>query len=131
MLAKERTPKSIKEALFERRTVVLGQNKLWGRKDHVETIYNSMVKIKGYEIKKNRLKLNLENNGSIPFVIEIINDDQAYHSQSLTLTPNSEAMMGINLLSDAKNRNQIKLKLRIKNLYVGDNDTLGVEYLFN
>ncbi len=131
VLAKERTPESIKEALFDRRTVVLWQNKLLGRKDHVESIYNSMVKIKGYEIKNNRLKLNLENNGPIPFVIEIINDNQSYHSQYLTLTPNSEAMMGINLLSDAKNRNQIKLKLRIKNLFVGDNDPLVVEYLFN
>ena len=101
------------------------------RQDHVNSIYKSIVKITGYEIQNNRLKLNLENNGPIPFVIEIINDNQSYHSQYLTLTPNSEAMMGISLLSDAKNRNQIKLKLRIKNLFVGDNDPLVVEYLFN
>jgi hypothetical protein len=118
VFAKERSLQSIKEALFERRTLAWFENKLAGRDDLLKALFTSSVSVTptGTKDDKKRDYYEIRNISSVPFEIVSVTGSM------LSIPAESSIIMTLKR-DDYKNA-------KILNLYTGTNSVLTINSLF-
>ena len=106
VFAKKRNEASIKEALFDRRTVVVFKDRLIGKSEHLLPLLESIISISsnGYRKGTQILKIEILNNSSANMVLENLSEFNFADSDDLISIPKNE-----------------KVTLQVKTLEVLDN----------
>ena len=130
--AKERTEESLKEALFDRRTVIYWKDILIGEEKFLYPIYSQSVKIETPAIKLSGDRwqnVHISNKSEVPFKLEISGDNSLVESPgSINLYPNKKTMFRIRSKSkDTSGKKSIKLKYSVTNLYVAPLKGMEIE----
>ena len=114
VFARDRSIESIKEAMFDKRTVAYFDNKLAGKEEFLKAIFEASVKIEniGRNNKKESPVYKITNSSCIPFFIETDGGE--------ILNIPAEASI---LVSDLKD----KVEVTIKNLYVASEKNLKMK----
>lgn len=114
VFAKDRSLKSIQEAMFENRTLAYFDNKLAGKKELMEAIFKASVTAKpiGKMDGKNRELYEISNISAIPFVVENLK------GQVITVPAESTLVMALDLMDYQE--------LTIRNCYTGSNSVLHI-----
>jgi hypothetical protein len=133
VFAKEKTLESIKEALFENRTVVYYSDKLLGDEKFLREIFNKSITIskKFYKQSKGtKFFIQVENNSDVTYTLLTSGKVEGFNLPSevilhknrtimMELTPQSKEMVGIF---------KVKLPFIVSNLLINHEDTLPVEF---
>ena len=115
VFAKERNEASIKEALFERRTVVVFKDRLIGRSEYLLPLLESIINISsnGYRKGTQILKIEILNNSSANMVLENLSEFNFADSDDLISIPkNGKVTLQVKTLEVLNN---LDLKFRILN----------------
>lgn len=81
LFVKEKSIEGCSEALFERRTLILHNYKLYGFRDLLTTFIKSCLIIeKAEKINKKQVLLTIKNTSSIPFILGINNSNESQNS---------------------------------------------------
>ena len=115
VFAKERNEASIKEALFDRRTVVVFKDRLIGRSEHLLPLLESIISISsnGYRKGTQILKIEILNNSSANMVLENLSEFNFADSDDLISIPkNGKVTLQVKTLEVLNN---LDLKFRILN----------------
>ena len=115
VFAKERNEASIKEALFDRRTVVVFKDRLIGRSEHLVPLLESIISISsnGYRKGTQILKIEILNNSSANMVLENLSEFNFADSDDLISIPkNGKVTLQVKTLEVLNN---LDLKFRILN----------------
>jgi 3',5'-nucleoside bisphosphate phosphatase len=118
VLAKSYNIESIREAMFDRRTIAFFDNKLAGREDYLKAIFESSVTIKptGATDDKKREFFTISNSSAIPFEIEL------HTGGNFTIPAEASVIMTLN-----RNDNS---EVIIKNLYTGSQSNLHLKLIY-
>ena len=115
VFAKERNEASIKEALFDRRTVVVFKDRLIGKSEHLVPLLESIISISsnGYRKGTQILKIEILNNSSANMVLENLSEFNFADSDDLISIPkNGKVTLQVKTLEVLNN---LDLKFRILN----------------
>lgn len=114
VFAKERNLQSLKEAMFEHRTLAYFNNKLAGKKELLEAIFKASISAEptGKTDNKNHELYEVKNISSIPFIVENMK------GQVVTIPAESTLVLPLEL-SDYQ-------ELTVQNLYTGSRSVLHV-----
>jgi len=114
VFAKDRSLESIKQALFENRTLAFFNNRLAGKEEFLKALFEASVTIKptGATDKKKREYFEIKNISAVPFDVEMKNGN-------IINIPAEASIISI------LDRNADK-HVSIKNLYTGSNSTLNL-----
>ena len=115
VFAKERNEASIKEALFDRRTVVVFKDRLIGKSEHLLPLLESIITISsnGYRKGTQILKIEILNNSSANMVLENLSEFNFADSDDLISIPkNGKITLQVKTLEVLNN---LDLKFRILN----------------
>ena len=115
VFAKERNEASIKEALFDRRTVVVFKDRLIGKSEHLLPLLESIISISsnGYRKGTQILKIEILNNSSANMVLENLSEFNFADSDDLISIPkNGKVTLQVKTLEVLNN---LDLKFRILN----------------
>ncbi len=115
VFAKERNEASIKEALFDRRTVVVFKDRLIGKSEHLLPLLESIISISsnGYRKGTQILKIEILNNSSANMVLENLSEFNFADSDDLISIPkNGKITLQVKTLEVLNN---LDLKFRILN----------------
>ena len=128
VLAKDRTEESVMEALRNRRTVALFQNKLYGRKEHIEPIVTNSLAAKMTTINENYF-IEIENLYNFPYEIEILGISDGYEIKNRTFTLNLAEAIGMSVTKETTttSKSVVKLQLKINNVYITPEQNLEIE----
>lgn len=115
VFAKDRSLKSIQEALFEKRTLAYFDNKLAGKEEYLKAIFKTSVAVRsiGRNDRKNRELFEIKNSSAIPFEMETQKGNQVILPAEASL---------IIPISTEEHRNLI-----VKNLYTGSKSKLKLD----
>jgi hypothetical protein len=115
VFAKDRSLKSIQEALVENRTLAYFDDKLAGKAEYLKAIFKSSVTVRsiGRNDRKNRELFEIRNSSAIPFVMETPNGNPI-------IIP-ADASLIMPLIQD-ECRN-----LTVKNLFTGSQSNLKID----
>lgn len=98
IFARERSPEAIREALFDRRTVVWHNNLLVGREEHLLPLLQACVKVvsASYTGPTSVLKLVIENNSDVAYVLHN-QSDYTFHAEAdlVLLAPNGRTELEV------------------------------------
>ncbi len=101
VFAKEKSKESVKEALFDKRTVVYFDNMLIGRKEYLIPLINASLKITSskYSGKSTVLSVTIENNSDVDFLLKNKSNYSFHkHSDVLTIKSNGTTTLDIKTL---------------------------------
>ena len=115
VFAKKRNEASIKEALFDRRTVVVFKDRLIGKSEHLLPLLESIISISsnGYRKGTQILKIEILNNSSANMVLENLSEFNFADSDDLISIPkNGKVTLQVKTLEVLNN---LDLKFRILN----------------
>jgi len=115
VFAKKRNEISIKEALFDRRTVVVFKDRLIGKSEHLLPLLESIISISsnGYRKGTQILKIEILNNSSANMVLENLSEFNFADSDDLISIPkNGKVTLQVKTLEVLNN---LDLKFRILN----------------
>ena len=115
VFAKERNEASIKEALFDRRTVVVFKDRFMGRSQHILPLLKSIISIssKGYREGTQILKIEIRNNSSTYMILENLSEFNFADSDDLISIPkNGKVTLQVKTLEVLNN---IDLKFKFLN----------------
>ena len=115
VFAKKRNEVSIKEALFDRRTVVVFKDRLIGKSEHLLPLLESIISISsnGYRKGTQILKIEILNNSSANMVLENLSEFNFADSDDLISIPkNGKVTLQVKTLEVLNN---LDLKFRILN----------------
>ena len=115
VFAKKRNEVSIKEALFDRRTVVVFKDRLIGKSEHLLPLLESIISISsnGYRKGTQILKIEILNNSSANMVLENLSEFNLADSDDLISIPkNGKVTLQVKTLEVLNN---LDLKFRILN----------------
>ena len=115
VFAKERNEASIKEALFDRRTVVVFKDRLIGKSEYLLPLLESIISISsnGYRKGTQILKIEILNNSSANMVLENLSEFNFADSDDLISIPkNGKVTLQVKTLEVLNN---LDLKFRILN----------------
>lgn len=115
ILAKERTEKSIKEALKAKRTIAYTANMLIGKEELLSELFKACVDVKVLETSKKGTSVLLSNSSSLPFALV-----QSGKTEQV-LPANSSAIMTVSKKSKS-------LKLTVTNMLYGADKPLTVSF---
>lgn len=115
ILAKERTEKSVKEALKAKRTIAYSANMLIGKEELLSELFKACVDVKVLETNKKGTSVLLRNNSSLPFAL--MQNGKAEQ----VLNANSSAIMTVSKKSKS-------LKLTVTNMLYGADKPLTVSF---
>ena len=120
ILAKEMTEESIKDALFDGRTVVWYKNELIGREENVLELVNSCLSIKNtsYKGKTNVLLVEIENISDVEFLLQV-NDGKSIEDNSSIFKVLPNSITSIEIGNSPSKR--LKLGLNILNAHIAPN----------
>lgn len=119
VFAKEKTEESLKEALFDARTIAYFDNKLAGREDLLLTFFDKAISLsESYHENDNYRWIEVTNNCDVPF---ILTDGPEGVSSTINLDANSVTSVRIS------KRLSPELKFKVKNVFTGYEEYLEVE----
>ncbi len=117
VFAKERTLKSLKEAMFAQRTVAFFDGKLAGKEEFLKAIFNASLQFKTVKLDDNRRHVKIINSSDIPFLVGTKNG-----GHELLVPDKGEIMFNL--------PRNIEGPFIIKNLFVGSTKNLEVDIDF-
>lgn len=138
VFVKEKTPEAIKEALFDRRTVVYSQNMLIGEEEYLKPIFEGMIEVcdpqitikgngsAGIEIyNKSDIPLELSANGELP-EISFPNDIKISAGKSVLIRVKSKS-------KELSGKKEIYIPYKVKNMLVAPDEGLqaGIKVKIN
>jgi hypothetical protein len=123
VMAKERTPESIREALDAGRTVAWASKYLAGKEENVKNLFNACVKLmpSHYSQEKNGVRKNfyeIQNKSDLYFELELTSGKG---TQKITLYPMSSQLL-------SAEAGQQSLSYDVTNAYVRSNKYLNVSF---
>jgi len=123
VMAKERTPESIREALDAGRTVAWASKYLAGKEENVKNLFNACVKLmpSHYSQEKNGVRTNfyeIQNKSDLYFELELTSGKG---TQKITLCPMSSQLL-------SAEAGQQSLSYDVTNAYVRSNKYLNVSF---
>ena len=128
VFAKERNEASIKEALFDRRTVVVFKDRLIGKSEHLLPLLESIISISsnGYRKGTQILKIEILNNSSANMVLENLSEFNFADSDDLISIPkNGKVTLQVKTLEVLNN---LDLKFRILNALTAPKQNPEIEF---
>jgi len=118
ILSKDKTEKSIKEALFKRRTVVWFKNTLIGLKENLVPLLKSSLTLKslGYESGTFILKVEIENKSDSKMMFKNISKyTLSQNPNSFYVDAHSKKIIEVKTLEELR---EVKLIFKIQNAYI-------------
>jgi hypothetical protein len=118
VLAKEKTQASLKEALFEGRTIVWYKKLLIAHKENMDELLASTLKISKaeYSEKSDVLHLEIENNSDAEFLLKNMSEHSfLYNADILKVAPHGITKLEV---KTRKRRDKIALKFEVLNALV-------------
>lgn len=133
VFAKERTAAAIKEALFARRTVVYSGDRLIGDESFLKPIFEGSTRFNKTALTlkgKAREYLQIRNGSDITYELERVEDSPELQSpKTLTLAAGKTVLFELRGKSTtADETRKLKLSYRVRNLLVGPDEPLNVEF---
>ena len=128
ILTKDNSQSSIREALFRGNTFVWFKDLLIGKKENIEPIINSNLKLKsnGYVGETTLLEVKISNLSSASINIEYLGEYTFYkNSKFLSIPPNSSINIQLKTISKLK---KINLPFKILNVVTGLRKSLKLDY---
>ena len=128
ILTKDNSQSSIREALFRGNTFVWFKDLLIGKKENIEPIINSNLKLKsnGYVEETTLLEVKISNLSSASINIEYLGEYTFYkNSKFLSIPPNSSINIQLKTISKLK---KINLPFKILNVVTGLRKSLKLDY---
>mgnify|MGYP001432156382 CR=1 FL=1 len=128
IFAKKRTEKSIREALFDRRTVVVYKDRLIGRNDDLMPLLESILTAKsdGYRRGTNILKVKLSNNSSSNMSLKNLSEVNFSDSDDFIMVPKKGAViLNIKTLEKLKSLN---LQFEVQNALTAPKQNPVIEF---
>ena len=128
ILAKRRTEESIREALFDRRTVVVYKDRLIGRNDDLMPLLESILTAKsdGYRRGTNILKVELSNNSSSDMSLKNLSEVNFSDSDDFIVVPKKgSVILNIKTLEKLKNLN---LQFEVQNALTAPKQNPVIEF---
>ena len=128
ILAKRRTEESIREALFDRRTVVVYKDRLIGRNDDLMPLLESILAAKsdGYRRGTNILKVELSNNSSSDMSLKNLSEVNFSDSDDFIVVPKKgSVILNIKTLEKLKNLN---LQFEVQNALTAPKQNPVIEF---
>jgi len=133
VFARERTAEAIKEALFDRRTVVYYKNMLIGEEKYLREIFNESVEVIDTDITikgKSVVSIQIRNRSDINFELETDKEGtDVLTPKKTTLYAGKTVLLGIRGKSgELSGRKRVHIPCRIKNLLIAPDEGLPVEF---
>ncbi len=134
VFAKQRSPAAIKEALFERRTAVYVEGKLYGERRFLEPLFEKSVEIPTPRIvlkgKRGSASVMVRNHSDIP--LRLVADGKVEgieFPENLTLVPDATVILRVSASGGdlAPGTRTVELPFRVKNLHLSPEETLPVK----
>ncbi len=132
VFAREKTEESLKEAMFDRRTVIYWKNFLIGEEKFLRPIFNSSVEIKTPEMGitgTGRAYVQIYNDSDVKYTL-VLNGENEYVTlpRSITLYPGKTVMVSLRGKSESlTGLKKIILPYVVENLYVQPSEGMPVE----
>ena len=131
VLAKERTKESIREALFDRRTVVFFKHRLIGKAENLNPLLKSIINItsNGYQSNSEILRIDIQNNSSSNMVLQNLSEVNFANSDDLIHLPkNGKVSLSVKTLG--KKESQL-FKFKVLNALVEPKVHPEIEFLLD
>ena len=128
VLSKDKTEKSIKDALFKRRTVVWFKNNLIGSKDNLVPLLKSSLSFKslGYEARTFILKVEIENKSDSKMMLRNISKyTLSQNTDSFHVDAHSKKIIEVKTIVKLKEMN---LTFQIQNAYIEPSKNPNVSF---
>lgn len=136
VLAKERTEAAIREALFDRRTVVYWKNVLIGSPRFLSPMFEQSISVKNAEIElapRGRAQLQIHNASQMDYELELREKVEGFDvPQSLTLYANRTVLFAVRSLSnEVSGEKGVSIPYTVNNLKVTPEEGLPVSLTFH
>jgi len=129
ILSKDRTEDSIKESLFQGRTVVWYKDYLFGLKENLEPLIKSSLKVIPHSYKEDTkvIGIEIENFSSARFLIE---NSSAFtlNRNSFYIEPSSKKYIEIKTIEKLEN---INFSFKVLNAFFSPNESIEIDYNFS
>jgi 3',5'-nucleoside bisphosphate phosphatase len=131
VFAKERSPESIREALFAGRTAVYFEDKLVGRHEYLDALFNESLQVEAVTRHQRNFSIRLLNPTDIPIRISKAkgNDPSFEFFRSITIPPGGYRNVPV-YINNAMDYDKIELKLEIDNFIVKPDSGMPVTMTF-
>jgi hypothetical protein len=121
ILAKEKTPEAVKEALFAGRTVVYWRNFLMGKAEYLAPIFEQSISIENPSAKiapQGRINFQIHNASDVDYELELAGPVEQFDvPQSLTLPADRTVLFGVRSQNaEAKGKVRLEIPYVVKNL---------------
>ena len=131
VFAKERTSEGVREALFAGRTAVFFEDKIVGRKEYLDALFNESIEVRSVTRHSNRYNITLFNPTDIPLRIsKARGNDPAFEFFRTTVVPAGGYRSIPVYIDNAENYPQIELKLVVDNFLIEPDRGLPVTMSF-
>lgn len=123
VLAKEKTPEAVKEALFAGRTVVYWRNFLMGKEEYLAPIFEQSISMENPSAKiapQGRVNFQIHNASEIDYELELAGPVEQFEApKSLTLAADRTVLFGVRS-QNAEARGKVRLEIPyvVKNLKI-------------
>jgi hypothetical protein len=129
ILARERTQQSIKEALFEGRTVGYSRNYLYGKEEYVNPIFQNSIKKRTLSRTEKMVVVELRNISGIPY--ELIFEESeglspAATNKDIVIYPNET--IAVKFIPKNNSKQEFKIKVKVNNIHINAAEEL-ITYL--
>ena len=134
VFAKEKTDKALKEALFDRRTVIYYENILIGEEKFLLPIFNQSVEIKNSDLTiEDGVNVQIHNHSDISYILESHGESKEVTGpKKITLPAHKTILFKINNnLKDFSGEKKVSLPYRVKNLLIAPQEGLPVKINLN
>ncbi|MFI3263111.1 MAG: PHP domain-containing protein [Rikenellaceae bacterium] len=128
VLAKERTPEAILEALRAHRTIVRWRETLIGREELVKELVSTCLPMIDYSIDGRNLTFKVKNISSQKFRLEPISTDDFFIAHPMVLSENTETIVSTNISSTIGD--EFVIRFRVVNAWSDYQKPVIVEYTF-
>ncbi len=132
VLAKDKSPESVREALNARRTIVYWRDNLIGEEQYLRPLFNASIVLETPSIKRRaREFVQISNPSDLVFDLELVDKPEGVSApHSLTLNPGRTVRVGLGFDKEKK-FDQVELKYKATNLWIAPNQGLPVSWTVN
>lgn len=127
----QRTPEAVKEALFQRKTVVWYDDLIIGNEESLSQIVNENIRFGSprYDEDKTILNVEVTNESSLPFHMEYLGDF-SFHKRTTVFIIQPKSSINLQIKTKTR-RKSIELPFRILNAVIGPKQYLEYQFEVN
>lgn len=123
VLAKERSEEAIREALFERRTLIYFFNTLMGKEEYLSKFFQASIEVSPvYYSSEKRNYVTVKNSSDVPFKLRKVDANQKGYPDTIEV-PADKSVMVVFSKEDA---NGIQVDYEVENMIITPNQKLQV-----